>query len=63
MLSNFGDLIILEDIIPDYAKDTEEVKIIAGCDKNFISCCNKFNNAINFRGEPLIPKKDFINLV
>ncbi|MCC8418870.1 MAG: phage BR0599 family protein [Rickettsia endosymbiont of Glossina mortisans submortisans] len=63
VLSNFGDLIILEDIIPDAAKDTEEVKIIAGCDKNFISCCNKFNNAINFRGEPLIPKKDFINLV
>jgi len=63
ILSNFGDLIILEDIIPDYAKDAEEVKITAGCDKNFITCCNKFNNAINFRGEPLIPKKDFINLV
>lgn len=63
VLSNFGDLIILEDIIPDYAKDAEEVKITAGCDKNFITCCNKFNNAINFRGEPLIPKKDFINLV
>ncbi|KIJ89122.1 DUF2163 domain-containing protein [Rickettsia asembonensis] len=63
VLSNFGDLIILEDIIPDAAKDAEEVKITAGCDKNFISCCNKFNNAINFRGEPLIQKKDFINLV
>ena len=63
VLSNFSDLIILEDIIPDYVKDAEEVKITAGCDKNFITCCNKFNNAINFRGEPLIPKTDFINLV
>ncbi|KJW04331.1 phage conserved hypothetical BR0599 family protein [Rickettsia argasii T170-B] len=63
VLSNFGDLIILEDIIPDYVKDAEEIKITAGCDKNFITCCNKFNNAINFRGEPLIPKIDFINLV
>lgn len=25
------------------------------CDKKFITCCNKFNNAINFRGEPFIP--------
>ncbi|GAA5252474.1 hypothetical protein KNCP2_07620 [Candidatus Rickettsia kedanie] len=33
VLRNFSDLIILEDIIPDYAKDTEEVKIIAGYDK------------------------------
>ncbi|ABV75024.1 hypothetical protein A1C_03735 [Rickettsia akari str. Hartford] len=56
-------MIILDDIIQDYAKDTEEVNIIAGCDKNFISCCNKFNNVINFRGTPLRPKKDFINLV
>ncbi|BDU60658.1 hypothetical protein FLA4_10680 [Candidatus Rickettsia kotlanii] len=63
VLSNFGDLIILEDIIPDYVKDAEEVKITAGCDKNFITCCNKFNNAINFRDEPLIPKTGFINLV
>ncbi|WP_341787887.1 phage BR0599 family protein [Rickettsia endosymbiont of Cantharis rufa] len=63
VLNNFGDLIILENIIPDYTKDAEEVKITAGCDKNFITCCNKFNYAINFRGEPLIPKKDFINLV
>ncbi|KJV79629.1 hypothetical protein RMAECT_1361 [Rickettsia rhipicephali str. Ect] len=39
VLSNFGDLIILEDIIPDYVKDAEEVKITAGCDKNFITCC------------------------
>lgn len=61
VLSSFGDLVILEDVIPDYAKDAREVKIISGCDKNFITCCNKFNNAINFRGEPLIPDKDFIN--
>ncbi|MCZ6901461.1 MAG: phage BR0599 family protein [Rickettsia endosymbiont of Ixodes persulcatus] len=56
-------LAILQDIILDSVKDAEEVKITAGCDKNFITCCNKFNNAINFRGEPLIPEKDFINLV
>lgn len=25
------------------------------CDKSFSMCCNIFNNAINFRGEPFIP--------
>jgi len=30
--------------------------IIAGCDKNFSSCATKFNNALNFRGEPYISK-------
>lgn len=27
----------------------------AGCDRTFDSCLNKFNNAINFRGEPHLP--------
>jgi len=30
-------------------------KAIAGCDKRFETCCDKFNNAINFRGEPHLP--------
>ncbi len=25
------------------------------CDKTFRICCNKYNNAVNFRGEPFIP--------
>ncbi|MCU7611420.1 DUF2163 domain-containing protein [Anaplasma capra] len=29
--------------------------IIAGCDKNFLTCSKKFNNTRNFRGEPHIP--------
>jgi uncharacterized phage protein (TIGR02218 family) len=36
------------------------IKLIAGCDKNFETCCDKFNNAINFRGEPLTPDDSFI---
>lgn len=30
----------------------------AGCDKYFATCCGKFNNAINFRGEPHLPGRD-----
>ncbi len=25
------------------------------CDKSFATCCNRYNNAVNFRGEPFIP--------
>lgn len=34
--------------------------IVTGCDKKFSTCINKFNNAINFRGEPHIPGNDYI---
>ena len=32
----------------------------AGCDKYFATCCGKFNNAVNFRGEPHLPGRDKI---
>jgi uncharacterized phage protein (TIGR02218 family) len=31
---------------------------IAGCDKTFSTCVAKFNNAVNFRGEPFVPGMD-----
>lgn len=34
----------------------DQFQIIAGCDKAIDTCINKFNNAINFRGEPHIPQ-------
>ncbi|MDR2777415.1 MAG: DUF2163 domain-containing protein [Rickettsiales bacterium] len=30
--------------------------LVAGCDKKFSSCIEKFQNAINFRGEPNLPR-------
>ena len=33
---------------------------IAGCDKQFSSCRDKFSNYINFRGFPHVPGNDFI---
>lgn len=33
---------------------------IAGCDKTFSTCYGKFNNAVNFRGEPHVPGMDKI---
>ncbi|MBX6328566.1 MAG: DUF2163 domain-containing protein [Pseudolabrys sp.] len=34
--------------------------VTAGCDKRFGTCCDKFNNAVNFRGFPHIPGNDFV---
>ena len=32
--------------------------LVAGCDKRFATCRDKFNNVLNFRGEPSIPGQD-----
>ena len=31
---------------------------IVGCNKQFNTCVNRFNNAVNFRGEPHVPGSD-----
>lgn len=31
------------------------ISVISACDKNFQTCCNRYNNSVNFRGEPFIP--------
>lgn len=36
------------------------VTLIPGCDKNYRTCCYSFNNAVNFRGEPVIPESNII---
>jgi len=32
--------------------------VVAGCDKAFSTCSGRFNNALNFRGEPHVPGTD-----
>lgn len=38
----------------------DTVSMIAGCDRSIATCYTKFNNAINFRGEPWTPGMDAI---
>ena len=42
-------------VAPGYA-----AVIVAGCDKHFSTCCDKFGNAANFRGFPHMPGNDFV---
>ena len=32
--------------------------IVPGCDKRIVTCFAKFNNVINFHGEPFVPGED-----
>lgn len=41
--------------VPHKIMKKDQYAIIAGCDKRFFTCKNKFNNVKNFRGEPHIP--------
>ncbi|TCT40978.1 DUF2163 domain-containing protein [Martelella mediterranea] len=37
----------------------DAVRLVAGCDKAFSTCRNKFSNQLNFRGFPHMPGADF----
>ena len=52
--------IILDSIIHLDIKIGDRYIITAGCDKNIETCINKFDNAINFRGEPYIPQNSLL---
>ncbi len=36
------------------------IELREGCDKRFETCTSRFNNAINFRGEPHLPGNDLL---
>lgn len=52
-----GIIIITTPPIQDFSVGSR-YKVTMGCDKKFETCINRFNNAINFRGEPNIPGYD-----
>lgn len=46
--------------MPKEIKPNDTYTLYAGCDKTFSTCINRYNNAINFRGEPHLPGRDRI---
>lgn len=38
----------------------ERVELTEGCDRLFATCCDRFANAANFRGEPYLPGNDLL---
>ncbi|MDR3079109.1 MAG: DUF2163 domain-containing protein [Rickettsiales bacterium] len=51
-----GGSIVTSVSLPRGLEVGNQFSIIAGCDKKFSSCIEKFQNAINFRGEPNLPR-------
>jgi len=56
ILKQLGKQLLLESSIPPEYLQQEKVKIFPGCDKTINSCYTKFNNTLNFRGEPFVPE-------
>lgn len=56
IISQFHHKIYLSDVLNNELLTVKTIKLIPGCDKKFITCCKKFNNALNFRGEPFVPE-------
>ena len=46
--------------MPNSMDINDTFDIVSGCDKSFKTCKNKFNNVVNFRGEPHVPGQDKI---
>ena len=38
----------------------DRIELREGCDKRFATCCARFGNAANFRGEPHVPGNDLL---
>ncbi len=55
-------VIELDKLIPEQFLQCKHIMLATSCDKKFITCCNRFNNALNFRGEPFIPEGDFLSI-
>lgn len=44
--------------MPSTIQAGDTYQVYPGCDKRLTTCINKFNNVINFRGEPYVPQGD-----
>ncbi|MGF1607507.1 MAG: DUF2163 domain-containing protein [Rhodothalassiaceae bacterium] len=46
--------------LPAVCRSGDRVALIAGCDKRLHTCRSKFDNSVNFRGEPFVPGADAV---
>jgi uncharacterized phage protein (TIGR02218 family) len=60
ILSVSGSTVQVRDV-PRAAVDAGcRVELREGCDKRFATCVSRFDNAVNFRGEPHLPGNDLL---
>lgn len=52
ILKHNSSSLILEGRVASSLQNVSQIKIFPGCDKSYEICYNKFQNVLNFRGEP-----------
>ena len=60
IISGEGESIRLADQPTQPVSIGDRALLTAGCDKNFATCRDRFQNSINFRGEPYLPGNDLL---
>lgn len=60
ILSSSGSLVELRDMPRALVEPGCRVELREGCDKRFETCVSRFDNAVNFRGEPHLPGNDLL---
>ncbi|MCB1427238.1 MAG: DUF2163 domain-containing protein [Zhengella sp.] len=53
-----GERLVLADQPQPALEAGDSVRLVAGCDKQFATCRDRFGNALNFRGFPHLPGND-----
>ncbi|HVL77823.1 MAG TPA: DUF2163 domain-containing protein [Sphingomicrobium sp.] len=60
VLAVAGDEVTMRDIPRAEVEQGCLIELREGCDKRLATCANRFNNAVNFRGEPHLPGTDLL---
>ena len=60
ILASDGGAVTLAEPPPFIVHEGARVEIAEGCDKRFLTCRERFSNALNFRGEPHLPGTDLL---
>lgn len=60
ILGGIGSWLTLDRPISEQLEAGTAAELREGCDHVFETCASRFNNAINFRGEPFLPGNDLL---
>ncbi len=55
-----GNRVTLRDTMRGAVGAGDRIELREGCDKRFATCCERFDNGANFRGEPHLPGNDLL---
>ena len=55
-----GGSFSLVEPMPYNISNGDTFTVLPGCDKSLATCKTKFNNVVNFRGEPYVPGEDYL---